>query len=228
MDSNTLKIGLGAILMAAFWLLLPLAGWGPGDIEGFLSHPARAYVLLVSAVTMAYTMIVMKKQGLKMMDKGVKENITHRLTIYLFSILGVFISVLPPYFERNGIMLLDGGDPVRYAGLVVFTAGIIFMSWGPLHLGKQFSIYVTLQDDHRLVTDGPYSIMRHPRYSGIVLWTFGLALIFLSLPGLVIGAATLVVVLWRIRDEEQLLHGEFGTEWEHYARHTKKLLPYLY
>jgi hypothetical protein len=56
-----------------------------------------------------------------------------------------------------------GGDALRYLGLIVFLIGYLFMVWAPLHLGKQFSVYVTIQEGHELITDGPF---RHEVRSG--------------------------------------------------------------
>ncbi len=71
--------------------------------------------------------------------------------------------------------------------------------------------------------------MRHPRYSGLVLWVFGVALVFVSIPALVLAAMMSVLMLIRIPNEEKMLHEEFGAEWEDYCRRaTKKLIPFVY
>ena len=103
------------------------------------------------------------------------------------------------------------------------------MVWAPLHLGKQFSWVVTVQKEHKLVTDGPYKYMRHPRYSGIIFWVFGFAFVFLSIPALVLAAIMSFLMLIRIPKEEKMLHGEFCEEWDDYCRRvTKKVIPFVY
>ena len=69
----------------------------------------------------------------------------------------------------HDFLTINGGDILRYLGLLIFITGYIFMVWAPLHLGKQFSWLVTVQEEHELITDGPFRYMRHPRYSGIIL-----------------------------------------------------------
>jgi len=99
----------------------------------------------------------------------------------------------------------------------------------PLHLGKQFSVYITIHDGHELITDGPFRYMRHPRYSGLVLWVFGIALVFVSLPALVLVAMMSVLMLIRIPKKERILHEEFGAEWVNFCgRVAKKLIPFVY
>lgn len=83
-------------------------------------------------------------------------------------------------------------------------------------LGKQFSLQVTIQENHKLITEGPYRCIRNPRYLGIVLFNLGLALILV------------VVLLWRIRDEEALMHQTFGVVWEAYTTRSWHLIPYVY
>ncbi len=71
--------------------------------------------------------------------------------------------------------------------------------------------------------------MRHPRYSGLVWWVFGVALVFLSGPALVLAAMMSVLMLIRIPKEERMLHEEFGVEWDNFCGRTaKKLIPFLY
>ena len=71
--------------------------------------------------------------------------------------------------------------------------------------------------------------MRHPRYSGIILWIFGVALVFLSIAGLVLAVLMSALVLLRIPKEEKVLHEEFGEKWEEYCKGTtKKVIPRVY
>ncbi|MEE8201002.1 MAG: isoprenylcysteine carboxylmethyltransferase family protein, partial [Candidatus Acidoferrales bacterium] len=85
-----------------------------------------------------------------------------------------------------------------------------------------------LQEDHRLVQSGIYGVIRHPIYLRALLVFVGLPLLFRSwllLPMLLLGS---LFVALRIRQEEKLLAGHFGAEFEAYRRRTWRLLPYLY
>jgi protein-S-isoprenylcysteine O-methyltransferase Ste14 len=95
-------------------------------------------------------------------------------------------------------------------------------------LGKQFSVQVTIQEGHRLITDGLYRTLRHPRYLGIVTYNLGVSLVFHSWLGLVLAGALALVLLWRIGDEEALMHKAFGAEWEAYARRSWRVIPFVY
>ena len=73
-----------------------------------------------------------------------------------------------------------------------------------------------------------YCAFDKARYAGIVLLLTGTALLYRSWWGLVLDAATILMLLWRIRDEEVLMRREFGPEWEAYCRKTWRLVPLIY
>jgi protein-S-isoprenylcysteine O-methyltransferase Ste14 len=91
-----------------------------------------------------------------------------------------------------------------------------------------YSPEVTVQEDHQLVTSGPYRIIRHPRYLGVLLVALGLSLLFRAWIGLGLGLLVLAVLLGRIRDEEALMRQEFGEAWEGYCQRSWRLVPYVY
>ncbi|MCL4876976.1 MAG: hypothetical protein KJ064_09970 [Anaerolineae bacterium] len=79
-----------------------------------------------------------------------------------------------------------------------------------------------------LVTDGPYRFLRHPRYLGIIMFNLGIALVYRSWMAMILVAALTLVLLWRIHDEESLMHQEFGADWDVYARKSWHLIPFVY
>ena len=82
--------------------------------------------------------------------------------------------------------------------------------------------------DQRIVTNGPYSVVRHPSYSGALLTLLGLGLSAKTWAGtLVILVLFGLVYGYRISIEENLLKAEFGQEYADYAKKTKRLIPFL-
>ena len=67
--------------------------------------------------------------------------------------------------------------PLQLAGLAVLLAGLAFSVWARLHLGTNWSVSVTLKEDHELVRSGPYGLVRHPIYTGCLLALLGAVLI---------------------------------------------------
>lgn len=140
----------------------------------------------------------------------------------------LFVFWFLPYGDRRNILVFADGEAWRYVGLVLHIAGSTVRMAGLRTLGRHFSAYVTLQENHQLVQTGIYSIVRHPMYLGGLLAFTGLALVFRSwlvFPLLVVVGVFLAL---RIRQEETLLAESFGAEFDAYRRRTWRLLPYLY
>ncbi len=95
-------------------------------------------------------------------------------------------------------------------------------------LGKEWSLTARLIDEHRLVTEGAYKIVRHPIYTGMLgmLLATGLAfnrLFALVLAVMIFGVGTII----RVRSEEKLLREAFGAEYDAYAKRVPAILPFL-
>jgi len=87
---------------------------------------------------------------------------------------------------------------------------------------------VRVREGKRLVTDGPYRFLRHPRYLGILVSFAGISLVFRSWLALILVGVIKAVLLWRIYDEEALMRDEFGAAWERYCRCSWRLLPFVF
>ncbi|TFK89231.1 ICMT-domain-containing protein [Polyporus arcularius HHB13444] len=139
--------------------------------------------------------------------------------------------------------------PTFIAGVAMLAVGATIRKICYVKLGKFFTFELAVFKDHKLVTTGPYAIVRHPAYVGFHLAHTGLMLV-LVLPGsylwesgiletwwtallmslwlLVINAVHIATVR-RMKGEEEVMRKKFGAEWEEWARRTPyKLIPYVY
>ena len=107
---------------------------------------------------------------------------------------------------------LPGSPAVIFTGLAATFAGLCIAVWARLRLGRNWSGTVTLKENHTLIRNGPYSIVRHPIYSGILLALLGTALVFREVRNLVTLGLVLVMLLLKIRTEEQFMFEQFGAE----------------
>lgn len=117
---------------------------------------------------------------------------------------------------------------VEVAAIVVTLAGMAFAIWARVYLGSNWSSVPTIKEKHQLIRGGPYRLVRHPIYTGILLGMVGT---FLA-NGKVRGALA-VVLLWiawtiKSRMEEQFMVRTFGSEYEEYRRTTGALVPRLF
>jgi protein-S-isoprenylcysteine O-methyltransferase Ste14 len=152
----------------------------------------------------------------------------HRLALLLLQILPLAIVIGAPASDRHSLLVFNAGDALRYLGLILFALGFGLMQWAEAELGRQFSINVTLQTDHQLITSGPYRYVRHPRYLGIFAFTLGVAFTFDSLLGTLLAVGLLIVLLWRIGTEETLMRQAFGSDWTAYAQRSWRFIPFVY
>jgi len=106
-------------------------------------------------------------------------------------------------------------------------AGFLFSWWARLHLGRLWSGSVTKKEGHHVVDSGPYAIVRHPIYTGLLLAAAATAAVEGSGYALS-GFVVLFVGFWlKARLEERFLRAELGAHaYDAYARRTAMLIPF--
>jgi protein-S-isoprenylcysteine O-methyltransferase Ste14 len=116
---------------------------------------------------------------------------------------------------------------IGLTGTIITLLGLGFAVWARVHLGKNWSGLPTIRVDHKLIRTGPYSLVRHPIYTGILCAIVGTALIFGEPLGLMAFFLILVIYLWKIRVEEKYLQDEFGEDYFRYKKEVAALIPLL-
>ncbi len=224
---NGFRIAGSLLFGSVIFIGLPLLSWGLTDLRGFMGHPARlAYVVFMVLAQLGGVLTMPAGRGAAGVgEKPVKRQ---RLARLLLQMIPLAVVLAGPCCDRRGIAVLEAADAFRYLGLGMAVFGFALMQWAVVSLGRQFSVEITIQKDHRLVTDGIYRFLRHPRYLGVTLFFAGLSFVFRSGLCLLLVVALVPVLVWRIHDEENLLHQHFGTAWEAYARKTWRLIPLVY
>ena len=112
-------------------------------------------------------------------------------------------------------------------GALIVALGLGFASWARLHLGRNWSGTVTVKAGHELIDSGPYGLVRHPIYTGLILALIGTVLALDQWRGLLV-IAIVFVTLWRkLRVEERFMLEAFGERYADYRRRVPALLPRL-
>ncbi len=115
------------------------------------------------------------------------------------------------------------------AGMVVLLAGLVLRGWSFKALGQYFTHTVMVSSDQPVIASGPYRVLRHPSYTGIILAAIGIGLAsanWADLAGLLL--LTLTGLLWRIRIEEAALLATLGDRYRAYAAQHKRLVPLVW
>jgi protein-S-isoprenylcysteine O-methyltransferase len=115
------------------------------------------------------------------------------------------------------------------AGVALFASGLTLRFWAIHHLGRFFTVDVAIAQDHRVVDDGPYRLVRHPSYTALLLEYAGIGCTLRSVTGwLVMMLPILVALLYRVRIEEAALANALGEPYRAYLRRTKRLVPGIF
>lgn len=128
---------------------------------------------------------------------------------------------------QAGGRIWDVGVGGGYALAALTLAGILFAWWARMHLGRLWSAAITRKEDHRIVDSGPYALVRHPIYAGLIAAIAATAAAE-GTPAALAGAALVACGLWlKARTEERFLTAELGADYRRYCRRVPMLLPFL-
>lgn len=116
---------------------------------------------------------------------------------------------------------------VGVVGDCIVLAGAAFTVWARITLGRNWSAEVTFKQDHELIESGPYSLTRHPIYTGLIVMALGTAINY----GRAIGFALLVALCgglwWKARQEEQIMNKHFPEAYPEYKMRVHAIVPFV-
>ena len=218
---------LALLAGSVIFIGLPLLGWGLGVIPAFFENPARIAFVFVLFGLQVFSLVYNPQVG-RNQENRKSDAPSSKLDLILIQIFSLAVVILAPFSDGRSIGILHVENTIRYTGLFIAIPGFVLMQAGEKYLAKQFSIEVTLQKDHKLIQSGPYKVIRHPRYLGILIFFTGISLTFRSLLGIFIVLALAGVLIWRVFAEEKMMREEFGKEWKEYQSKTWRLIPYIF
>jgi protein-S-isoprenylcysteine O-methyltransferase Ste14 len=152
---------------------------------------------------------------------GIVRALTFLIVILLLSIPRIPL----PWLYRQ---LWPAGLWSFCVGAAITVGGLLFAVWARHHLATNWSSAVTIKEGHELITSGPYAVVRHPIYTGILTGFLGTMIALSEVRG-GIGLVLIFIVLWtKLRKEEEWMHSQFGETYASYAGQTSALVPYLF
>jgi protein-S-isoprenylcysteine O-methyltransferase len=136
---------------------------------------------------------------------------------------GVFVAMNWPAAR------LSHGRMFALVGVFLFVAGLVLRWWAIITLGRFFTVDVTIEKDHELVERGPFRLVRHPSYTGVLLAFVGFALTLRNWAALLIILLPIFAAfIRRMNVEEDALSRALGSRYADYMRRTKRLVPFVY
>lgn len=117
---------------------------------------------------------------------------------------------------------------LRYAGVALTLAGLSFAIWARYHLGRNWSGHPSLKEGHELVTSGPYDLVRHPIYTGMLTASLGSMLGTVQAFWLYFFVIMSIAFVYRIHVEEAIMMNTFPDTYPSYRKRTKALIPFVW
>ncbi len=149
-----------------------------------------------------------------------------RTVIFLIVVVLLTTTRIPlPWLYRE---LWPSGIWPFWIGAAVTVGGLLFAVWARRHLASNWSSSVTIKQGHELITTGPYALVRHPIYTGILTGFLGTAIALSQVRGVIGFVLIFVMLLAKLRTEEEWMRSQFGETYATYAHRTTALVPYLF
>jgi protein-S-isoprenylcysteine O-methyltransferase Ste14 len=156
---------------------------------------------------------------------GIAAEIVFRILFYVSATL-----LLAPFADRRyyaQVQFWRLNDASKWMLVALVATGFLFAWWARIHLGRLWSDWLTKKAGHHVVDTGPYRLVRHPIYFGLIFAAFATA-IEKGTSFALTGAAILAFAFYtKARREERFLRLELGEDaYDAYARTTAMLVPF--
>jgi protein-S-isoprenylcysteine O-methyltransferase Ste14 len=161
------------------------------------------------------------RAGIQRQDKG--SHVVLLCLLVFGVLLGLLLAFKVQVFAITGARVF-----LFWLGLLLIYAGIAFRLYAITVLGAFFTTTVAIAPEQRVIERGPYRLIRHPSYTGLLITLLGLGLSLTNwLSLLVIMGCALIGLSYRIYVEENVLQAHLGQRYQEYMRRTKRLIPFV-
>jgi protein-S-isoprenylcysteine O-methyltransferase Ste14 len=138
----------------------------------------------------------------------------------------LFVRNLWPHWLRQRV-LPESDVALLWTGLIFTAAGVGFAILARFWIGRNWSGTVTIKEQHELIQSGPYRIVRHPIYTGLLLAYLSTAIVHGELRGFVGFCLLLLGFGLKLRMEETFMVQQFGSAYLDYKQRVKALVPFV-
>jgi protein-S-isoprenylcysteine O-methyltransferase Ste14 len=157
-----------------------------------------------------------------------REKRAQRLRYSILLVVGYFLLIngrrLP--YPLNARVVPDT-EGIISAGVVLCIAGLVFCIWARATLGRNWSGTITLKEGHELIERGPYRLVRHPIYTGLITMFLATVIVLGHMAG-IIGAVLVFVSFWiKLGEEEKIMLKQFPDQYAAYQQRVKRIIPFV-
>jgi len=188
-----------------------------------LSNPARTVFLVSVGAFLAGEL----GQAFRSRRAAMRVNVRAEALFRVMFFAGILILPLGRAVAPSAV--IGGGVFLFALGAALGWLGLLLRWWSFVSLGKYFTLVVTTSEGQPVVERGPYRILRHPSYTGLVLAFAGAGLMVGNWVS-AIGAVLLVLIalVHRLRLEERALTAALGNRYREFAASRARLIPYIW
>src|SRR5579859_3164882 len=186
--------------------------------------PVLRWILVVTA---AIWVMLELRQSVTHRPEGVKANWGSEVVFRVMVGVGALVAGVVSGAARSA--KIQPADFAVWIGLVLFWGGISLRLWSFRTLGRYFTFTVQTSVDQPVITEGPYRVIRHPSYAGLLLVIMAVGLFIGNWWSFVcLSVATSGGLVFRIRVEERALMQNLGADYRSYAATHKRLVPFVW
>ena len=159
-----------------------------------------------------------------------QESFLKRFLFYWLPLIVAILLLGPGEFFGHTLLrenFVPHTDFVGIIGLTFCIFGALIACWSRYKLGKNWSLSVQKKENHELIQNGIYKIVRHPIYTGLLLLFTGNAIIVGDYRGIIAVLIVFISFWLKLTKEEKLLTEVFGIQYIEYRKRTKALIPYI-
>jgi protein-S-isoprenylcysteine O-methyltransferase Ste14 len=161
-----------------------------------------------------------------------RQGLLHRLQYAIPLFIGVLL-LFKGYTHSSypwglGTVFIPSTLPVVGVGVVILLFGLFMTIWARVYIGTNWNGGVVLKEKHTLIVNGPYNLVRHPIYTGLIMMFFGSALTLGTVEAFLGVLLVVLSCLIKLSQEEDLMKRQFPSEYHTYKMHVKKLIPFVW
>lgn len=143
-------------------------------------------------------------------------------------VVGAILFLFPAHGYNGWLRIWYPDLGLAWICVVLIAIGFLFAWWARLHLGRLWSGYITRKSDHHIVDTGPYALVRHPIYTGLLLAVVATMIAKGTAPAIVGAILIFIGIYMKARLEERFLRMQLGAaSYDAYRLRVPMLVPFM-